>query len=434
VSRRLTLAAASLCIALPLVAADSTPRVAVELDNGRVLRAIRADREGDAYFILLPAGRMNLPASRVRAVRPLSTAETQQPHRTPGFTADDGAARDQVPPGAQGGGLAEEVQELVQAGRWDAARDRIRLHLVQHPNDHGARIMEGQVLVMQGRFQEALAPLRSVGSVPANFRRARDLALSEALSGLDRVDEAIRALDGTPEDGRGTVAAARERLRRDLAGSVELLDHSTTHFVIHVPADVGRPDLRPLERALESVHEELVTRLGAAPHERIQVVLHPGTEFWEVTDMTRQVRGLYDGKVRVPAGRLDPVSPVLVRVLRHEVAHAFAENLSRGRLSRVWHEGIAEHFSGRSVSAHEARLAAGLASRPEDWPPSFSHPTAHARVAWFVRRFGERSLRDLLAAVALHGTIDGALRSIVGLDSRELDAEWARDLTSGRGR
>ena len=131
----------------------------------------------------------------------------------------------------------------------------------------------------------------------------------------------------------------------------------------------------------------------------------------------------------MPAGRIDPPSPRLREVLRHEVAHAFVEEISAGRADAAWQEGIAEHFEGDDVSSLEATLR-GVARDPARWPPPETHETAHVRIEWFLRRYGMSAVAAILAAMPARG-VDGALRSVTGLGSAELDEAWRRDLVAG---
>ncbi len=415
-------------------------RLELRLRGGETMRATEAVLRDGAWQVELPSGiRLTLPESKVLEVRELSAAQEHRPQRIDGFNAlgetETRSGRAELAERSTADtSLLREVRALQAADRLGAAEALLRSELVEEPGSSLRLVLLGQVLVEQDRFSEALEPLRlAAPGTNRTLRRARDLSLSVAYSRLDRLDEALRSLASTPDDAAGSVAAARARLSRDLGGSADLGRFETARFSVHLPTGGGRLDTRPLISHLDAAWNELESSLGGAPGERVVVVIYPGRKFWEATGMGGQVGGLYDGKVRVPAGSLDPPSPRLGAVLRHELAHAFVDALTLGRAGAVWHEGIAEHFEGSAViPALERRIAA--AHRQGAWPPAYDHPTAHSRLEWFLGRWGLTGLRDVLHEWARRGTIDAALSAVTGLDEAELEHAWGSALEEKRGR
>jgi len=431
---------AALLAIVASTALAASGRLELRLRGGDTMRANEAVLRDGSWQVKLPSGiRLTLAESKVLEVRELSDAQGTEPQRVPGFNSFGGADAPAARPELGGrssdeSSMLRRVRSLQAAGRLGAAEDLLRGELVDSPGDGLRLVLLGQVLVEQDRFSEALQPLRlaSPGSDPT-LRRARDLSLAEAYSRLDRLDEALRTLASTPDDAAGSVAAARARLSRDLSGSADLQRFETARFSVHLPKGGGRLDTRPLVRHLDAAWNELESALGGAPRERVVVVIYPGRKFWEATGMGGNVGGLYDGKVRVPAGGLDPPSPRLGAVLRHELAHAFVDALTGGGAGPVWHEGIAEHFEGSAViPALERRIAA--AHQRGAWPPAYDHPTAHSRLEWFLGRWGLSGLRDVLREWARRGTIDAALSAVTGLDEAELEHAWGSALEEKRGR
>jgi hypothetical protein len=423
-----------LAIVAPTVLAAGGP-VEVRLRGGETMRAKEAVLRDGSWRIELPSGiRLSLPESKVLAVSELSGDREPRPPRVSGLNYS-GAPDSRAGPelelarGAADLALSRRVSTLRNERREAEAEDLLRGELVRVPGDPLRLVLLGQVLVDGDRFREALQHLRLAKPAQGDrgLRRMRGLSLAEAYSRLDRVDEALRVLAATPEDAAGTVAMTRARLLRDHRGSEGLQRVETPRFSVHLPDADGRLDTGPLLSHLDAAWNELERALGGAPQERVVVAIYPGTEFWETTGMGGNVGGLYDGKVRVPSGSLDPPSPRLAAVLRHELAHAFVDALTGGRAGSVWHEGIAEHFEGSAViPALERQLAARF--RQGAWPPPYDHPTAHSRVEWFLERFGSSGLRDLLREWARRGTIDAALQAVVGFDEAAMELAWARAL------
>lgn len=392
------------------------------LTNGRVLRATRVERVGSDVRLRLASGWLRLPASRIASLRPVT---------------------DDRPPDADRvtllGGTAAADTEAAAAARVprDAGREesRLRARLVEEPGHAPTLIRLGQLLIDAGRHGEALLPLREAdGGLSPDLRRSRDLALSWALSHLDRPAEALATLADTPDDAAGSVAARRSELRDDIELREQRQVLTSLHFTLQAPEGADRRDARRLLSALDEVHAELTAALGEAPRERIIVVLYPGSEFWHETGMGRTVAGLFDGKVRVPAGSLALPSARFQALLRHEVAHAFVHALAGGNADAAWQEGIAEHFEGVDPAARQRRLRRHLEANPAAWPPALDHAASHARLEFFVGRWGMSGLRDILREMGRGRSPEGALRRVTGLDEAQLHEAWARDLLDGRRR
>jgi hypothetical protein len=413
---------------MALVAIPARASVEVVLTSGRVLTADRVAHEGDDVVLISAAGTVRVRAAQVQAIRDASAASQRGPS-----VAADGAAKAPDAAGARttrGDGPAWArvpwLAPLVREGDLAQAEERLRRERIG-AGDPLLDIALGEILNLRGRFALAKDVLGSGAALPDPLRLPHALALAEALTRLDRVDEARRVLDAAPEDGSGAVEAARRDLVADDAASTGP-EASSAHFLVHGLPDSRSSDLEALLPLLEEVHASLEAMLHGSPRERIVVLLYPGDTFWEATGEGAQVLGLYDGKVRVPAGRITPPSSQLQATLRHEVTHAFVDALSSGRADAWWQEGFAEHVEGADASPRVRALKAALRASPDDWPPPLSHANAHARMEWFLGRYGIEGFRDVLAGLATQGTIGRALQSAVGLSESQLTEAWRQDL------
>jgi hypothetical protein len=105
---------------------------------------------------------------------------------------------------------------------------------------------------------------------------------------------------------------------------------------------------RVLLGALERTYADLVQDLGSAPADKVTVVVYAEGDFGSATRAPDWSGGLFDGKVRVPAQGLTGVTPALLALLKHEMAHAFVWARTRGRTPRWLNEGIAQLEEGRT--------------------------------------------------------------------------------------
>lgn len=95
---------------------------------------------------------------------------------------------------------------------------------------------------------------------------------------------------------------------------------------------------------LESAANLVGAELGMFPEARVPVGIYKRADYKMVTDSPDWSGGFYDGKIRLPFGAMNVVSPMIRGVLYHEYAHVVVFELTRGNCPLWLNEGIAEMF------------------------------------------------------------------------------------------
>ena len=131
-------------------------------------------------------------------------------------------------------------------------------------------------------------------------------------------------------------------------------------------------------------------------------------------------------------------------VLGHELVHAFQYDLAaqvdmQGRpigpglqaLPLWFIEGMAEYLSIGPVDSNTAMWVREASSRDAmptidrlDDPDFFPYRYGHAFWAYVAGRWGDRVVGEMLRATGPQGDIEGAVRSVLGVDTNTLSAEW----------
>src|SRR5262249_42187501 len=114
---------------------------------------------------------------------------------------------------------------------------------------------------------------------------------------------------------------------------------------------------RQLIETLERHYADLVNDLGVLPRDTIPVVLYTSQAYFDVTQAPAWSAAVNDGKLRIPAGGLKPVSPELSGVLKHELTPSFVNQASRNRCPHWLNEGIAQMEEPRSANPQKRSLA-----------------------------------------------------------------------------
>lgn len=272
---------------------------------------------------------------------------------------------------------------------------------------------------------------------------------------LELVEEAIadleRAVELAPE--REELVRLLERWRRQAEEEAEFARHETEHFVIRF--DYQRDELSEefyrqgdLEQLLESTYLELGEAFVHFPVERgrgkIEVIVYGKQAFDRVTGLGHWAGGVFDGKVRVPVSSLAPGEKSrLGRVLRHELLHAFAEDVAGSRVPGWLGEGLAQWIERRggtaarsaraSLVGHElfplSRLQQSLATWEDPAEITRAYAQSLAFTDHLVSSFGERLPFELITSLGGGEPLPDAFRRLtLGRDLDQVLVEFGQGL------
>lgn len=159
------------------------------------------------------------------------------------------------------------------------------------------------------------------------------------------------------------------------------------------------------------------------------------------------VRALNDGKLRIPINGLNSVTPELARVLKHELAHSFINQLSAGRCPPWLHEGIAQLLEPKSLGS-EGRQLAQLFKSQNNIPLNalegsfmrFSGAQAYvayaeslAAVTYINETSGMGDIQNILQRLREGSSTEAALRATIHSDYGQLESELAKYLSDKYG-
>ena len=174
------------------------------------------------------------------------------------------------------------------------------------------------------------------------------------------------------------------------------------------------------------------------------VTLYTGQAFFDVTRAPSWSGAVNDGKLRIPISGMTGMTADLARVLKHELAHSFINQLSAGRCPTWLHEGIAQIEEGKS-SASNGRALSQLFQDSNEIPfnvlegsfMQFSSPQATlayaeslAAVEYIRDTYGMSDVPRILERLAQGSSTEAALRASIHSDYRQLRddlARWLKD-------
>jgi tetratricopeptide (TPR) repeat protein len=294
------------------------------------------------------------------------------------------------------------------------------------------------LLVRMGSLKQALSyAQRSAQLAPNSADSFAVLGVVQFAS--DRSREAIRSwkhsLELRPDSMIEQYIAKAER---EIKAESQFTERASSHFTLRYEGKQTSDSFRrSILMTLESQYDDLVRDLGASPRESIPVILYTDQAYFDVTQAPAWSGALNDGKLRIPVSGLDSVTPDLTRVLKHELAHSFINQLSHGRCPHWLHEGIAQAVEPRSLSSVGQRLAKlfqdgreipfyaleGSFSRFSSTEASLAYAESLAAVSYIQDTYGLSEVRQIVERIGEGSSTEQALRGTVHSDYARLQIE-----------
>ena len=304
------------------------------------------------------------------------------------------------------------------------------------------------VLVRMGMAKQALTYAEQ------STRLAPNSADSFAVLGFaqfatDRSKDAIRSwkhsLQLRPDPMVQEYIAKAER---ETKAEAEFTERASSHFTLRYEGKQTSDQLRrQIIMTLESEYDDLVRQLGVAPRENIAVVLYTQEAFFDVTQAPSWSGAINDGKLRIPVSGVDSVNAEMARVLKHELAHSFINQVSHARCPQWLHEGIAQLIEPKSLGSNGRPLARLFAAEREipynalegsfanfsSMQATVAYAESLAAVEYINGTYGMSDLRRILERIGDGSVPEVALRNTIHSDYGHLQTEVAKYLATKYG-
>ena len=316
------------------------------------------------------------------------------------------------------------------------------------PENSTILIYYAALLVRTGNAAQALPyAQRAVRSAPDSPDAYTMLGYAQFIS--DRTKEAVaswkHSLELRPDP---QVQQFLAKAQREDNVESEFAQRESSHFVLHYEGKQTSESFRgQIISTLESDYDDLARDLGTPPRDNILVTLYTEQAFFDVTHAPSWSGAINDGKLRIPISGLSSMTPELARVLKHELAHSFINQLSAGRCPPWLHEGIAQLLEPKSLGG-DGRQLAQLFKSQRNIPLNalegsfmrFSGVEAYvayaeslAAVSYINESYGMGDIQRILQRLSQGSSTEAALRAIIHSDYGQLESEIAKYLTDKYG-
>jgi tetratricopeptide (TPR) repeat protein len=450
----------------------------IHLKNGRTILADHVRENGNRYEYDIGDDSYAIPKSSVdrvetggmpASVAPSGTAKTAG--NLPVFTPVDSLANEGELPRTivkdgkvdsdalaklEGKGNAElsATADFIagkfefEHGNIDQARRYFDSALRFQPENSTVLIYYAALLVRTGNASQALSyAQRAVSAAPQSPDAYTVLGYAQLAS--DRTKDAIaswkHSLELRPDP---TVQQYLAKAQREQSVETDFAQRESSHFVLHYEGKQTSEAFRgQILAALESDYDDLARDLGTPPRDNILVTLYTEQAFFDVTRAPSWSGALNDGKLRIPISGLNSMTPELARVLKHELAHSFINQLSAGRCPIWLHEGIAQLMEPKSLGSDGHQLAQlfksqrniplnmleGSFMRFSGGEAYLAYAESLATVSYINETYGMGDLQRILQLLSQGSSTEAALRTTIHSDYGQLESEVGKYLSDKYG-
>jgi hypothetical protein len=245
-----------------------------------------------------------------------------------------------------------------------------------------------------------------------------------------------------------TVQQFLAKAQREQTAESDFAQRESSHFVLKYEGKQTSEGFRgQILSALESDYDDLSRDLGSPPRDNVLVTIYTEQAFFDVTQAPSWSGAINDGKLRIPVSGLSSLTPELARVLKHELAHSFINQLSAGRCPSWLHEGIAQLLEPKSLGGTGHQLAQ-LFKAQRNIPlnmlegsfQQFSGSQAYlayaeslAAVSYINESNGMSDIQRILQALSQGTSTEAALRSTIHSDYGQLETDLTKYLADKYG-
>jgi tetratricopeptide (TPR) repeat protein len=328
-------------------------------------------------------------------------------------------------------------------GNVDQARRYFDSALRFQPENSTVLIYYAALLVRTGNASQAVTyAQRAVSAAPRSPDAYTVLGYAQQAS--DHTKEAVaswkHSLELRPDPA---VQQYLDKAQREQNVETDFAQRESSHFVLHYEGKQTSEAFRgQILAALESDYDDLVRDLGTPPRDNILVTLYTEQAFFDVTRAPSWSGALNDGKLRIPISGLNSLTPELARVLKHELAHSFINQLSAGRCPHWLHEGVAQLLEPRTLGSDGRQLAQlfktqrniplnvleGSFMRVSGGEAYVAYAESLAAVSYINDSYGLGDIQRILRLLSQGSSTEAALRATVHSDYGQLESDLAKYL------
>lgn len=231
------------------------------------------------------------------------------------------------------------------------------------------------------------------------------------------------------------------KVRRELTVEGRMDKGQSSRFEISYDAEFTPGLAAEILDALEGAYNLVGADLNHFPSARVPVILYTKKDYRLVTAGPDWSGGMYDGKIRLPIGGMQELTPQLRGVLIHEYTHVVVYELTRGNVPTWLNEGLAEYEGRKYFNPPMASLGRKAKQGTYLSVPSLEGPftslgnneallayqQSYSMVNFMIATYGWFNVKEILLNLGKKMSIEMAIKNALsgfGLDYAAMVQEW----------
>jgi tetratricopeptide (TPR) repeat protein len=357
--------------------------------------------------------------------KPAPATRTEEP-----FRVDIGSLK-------KGSGNLGAISAKLRDEEFKEASEMLESEIRANP-DPGLEKMLGYAYYRMRDYGSARVHLEKVAGTMAEDPDLRRM-LAESLYMLNDLPgakaELEKYLKSKPSDAQAEKLMAK--IAREEKAESGFTAKKGSHFDV-VYEGMKNTELGYLVSAiLEDAYLKVGSDLGLFPEDVMTAVLYGEAQFRDVTLTPDWIGGIYDGKIRIPAGG-SIEREKLRKIAYHEYTHALVHRIASGRCPTWLNEGLAQYEDGtdaRAIKEAVVRNGGGIPSirglgrdfmslGKEDSLAAYY--VSLSFTSYLVTRYSLTYVRELLAECAKTADAEAAFSKVFTLPMEEIERDWAK--------
>jgi hypothetical protein len=295
------------------------------------------------------------------------------------------------------------------------------------------------------RDAEAKTVLMELTTSPVLDRRKDPYVLQQLgdmLASYDIHDGAMKVFERSRAiraDGYAELRLMQIEMDKRLA--TQYSTHKSANFEIRYPPEVSSSAAAGIARVLEGELQRMQRWIPVPSFKPVIVNIVWWQDFKQVYTGSDDVLGFYTGKITLPLAGIYDLSPGIVSLITHELAHAMLAQATNDQAPRWLHEGLAQRmemvpYAANAFNMYEddkllavSVLDAVLATSRDGDMVGEAYIVAQTFVRYLEASLGEAGMRSLIGRYAQGATTEEAIAAVAGRPLADVDATfrtWGR--------
>ncbi|HXH40142.1 MAG TPA: hypothetical protein VNN08_16050 [Thermoanaerobaculia bacterium] len=363
-----------------------------------------------------------------------------------------GLIKDAATPGAYmqpvlRGRILRAAQALSNRNRWsDVAALTAGISLKWQFIDTRVVLLRAEALRRLAREQEAKQVVVDLATSQVVARRnnaATYEEIGEALSSYDEFDSAIgmfsKAKALQAGDQFDTMRIEQVAMNRALAKRYSV--YESPHFHVRYPGGSIVGNAVAISKVLEAELTRLQRWVPVENFKPVVVNIVPWNEFRTIYAQGGDILGFYDRAITVPLAEINRLEPEITAIVTHELCHALIAQATHDQAPHWFHEGLAQRvemipYSPNAFNMYDDKKLFALSvldpilTQARDGGMIVdAYIVSETFIRYLESTYGDRAIKQLLAAFATGATTDEALQQLTGTTAAAVDTnfrKWGR--------